>query len=201
MTALYLLRHGQSEWNAARRLQGATEVPLNDVGRAQAESVAQQLVGEFASAPYVVSSDLSRASDTADAVGTALGATPVLDERLRERSFGVWEGTTEEERLASDPDDIARWYRGETPRIAGFEDTQTLAERLIAATDHALADAGDRDVLVVSHGSALRVLVNALLGLPVAARPLGGLDNAHWSVVTPQRDGGWTLARHNVGRD
>ncbi|MEZ5187956.1 MAG: histidine phosphatase family protein [Microbacterium sp.] len=101
MTTLLLVRHGETDWNAARRIQGSTDIPLNDTGREQARETAAALAARFAGqAPVVASSDLSRARETAEIIAEALGvAGPRLYPQLRERSYGVAEGMTIEEYL------------------------------------------------------------------------------------------------------
>ena len=95
MTAgtLVLVRHGRTEYNAAQRLQGQVDIPLDDVGRWQAEVGAQALLARF-SPTAIVSSDLQRAAATAQYLGDAVGLEVAYDARLRERSFGAWEGLT-----------------------------------------------------------------------------------------------------------
>src|SRR5580698_2711061 len=93
---VFLARHGETDWNVAGRWQGHTDVPLNANGRAQALSVAEALRGAGLSG--VVSSDLSRARETAKIVGESLGVeVAYLDADLRERTFGVFEGLTRDE--------------------------------------------------------------------------------------------------------
>lgn len=95
MLPFYVLRHGQTDWNLQARLQGSTDIPLNDTGRAQAQRAAQVLSGQGIS--RIVASPLSRARETADIVGQALGLAPILDNRLIERNFGLFEGMTIDE--------------------------------------------------------------------------------------------------------
>jgi len=95
VTTLLLVRHGETNWNAERRWQGHADVPLNDRGRKQARTLAEQLAGERIDVIYT--SDLSRARDTADAVGARLGVEVVVDPDLREIDAGAIEGLTAEE--------------------------------------------------------------------------------------------------------
>lgn len=91
----FVLRHGQTDWNLQARLQGSTDIPLNDTGREQARRAAALLDGRGLT--RIVSSPLSRALETARIVGAALGLEPVIDDRLIERHFGLFEGMTIDE--------------------------------------------------------------------------------------------------------
>ena len=95
MTAFYVLRHGQTDWNQQMRLQGSTDIPLNETGREQARHAAGFLVGQGLT--KIIASPLSRALETARIVGERLGLEPVIDARLIERNFGNFEGMTIDE--------------------------------------------------------------------------------------------------------
>lgn len=90
--SFYVLRHGQTDWNVQMRLQGSTDIPLNETGRAQAHVAAKILAGEGIT--KIIASPLSRALETARIVGAASGLEPVVDGRLIERNFGLFEGMT-----------------------------------------------------------------------------------------------------------
>lgn len=202
MTRVFLLRHGQTDWNAARRLQGSTDIPLNDLGRGQARAMAEVLAPQLSAGARVVSSPLSRAHETATILATALDSPVTADARLAERSFGLWEGTTVEQREATHPEEVRRWHAGQEPRIVGYETHLLLAERMSAAlTDHASADAVD--LVVVSHGSALRMALSSVLGLDhtdgPSRRSISPWGNACWSELDFAPSAGWTLQAHNIG--
>jgi len=93
--SFYVLRHGQTDWNVQMRLQGSTDIPLNETGRAQAHAAAKILAGEGIT--RIIASPLSRALETARIVGAASGIEPVIDQRLIERNFGLFEGMTIDE--------------------------------------------------------------------------------------------------------
>ena len=92
MTTLLLARHGETDWNRELRIQGSSDIELNELGRQQAQFLAQELTDVELDAIY--SSDLSRAKATAAAVAATHGLDVSVDPRLRERSFGSWEGLT-----------------------------------------------------------------------------------------------------------
>jgi len=159
-TRLIAIRHGETEWNVGTRLQGQMDVPLNPRGREQARRVGQALQHD---APQVlVSSDLSRARQTAEAVAAATGLPLQLDAGLRERHFGIWQGHTYQEVEAGWPEQSARWRRRE-PDFGpeGGETLQQFFDRVVAsATRLARAHAGQTLVLV-AHGGVLDCLYRA----------------------------------------
>jgi broad specificity phosphatase PhoE len=199
MTRLILWRHGQTEWNAARRIQGQTDTPLSAVGVGQARASAPRLA---ALKPTVlVSSDLSRAATTAGALAELTGLPIAYDPRLRERSFGEWEGRTHPEAEAAWPEAFARWKRGEDVGAAGVEEIDTVVKRMVAALQDVVAAAGaDAVIVAATHGAAGRFAVVGLLGWPTALAPtLGALHNCHATHLVHHPLRGWTLDAHNVG--
>ncbi|MFY9512204.1 MAG: histidine phosphatase family protein, partial [Rubrivivax sp.] len=110
-TRLVVIRHGETAWNAELRIQGHTDIPLNDTGRWQAARMAAALADEGLSAVY--SSDLQRAADTAAALAAAAGLQVVHDAGLRERHFGAFEGATFREIEQRWPEDARRWRQRE----------------------------------------------------------------------------------------
>jgi broad specificity phosphatase PhoE len=161
---VFLARHGETDWNVAGRWQGHTDVPLNANGRAQALSVAEVLRGAGLSG--VVSSDLSRARETALIVGESLGVeVAYLDADLRERTFGVFEGLTRDECEQRHPAAWRAWVEERRP-AQGVEPPEAVALRVTAAIDRAadrIARAG-APVLLVTHGGALRAAIHSATG-------------------------------------
>ena len=154
MTTLLLARHGETDWNRELRIQGSSDVELNELGRRQAHALAQELTDVDLDAIYA--SDLSRASATAAAVAATHGLEVTHDPRLRERSFGSWEGLTREDLDALPP---GSHHDGET-------DDEVRARMLAAVSDIAAAHPGEQ-VLVVSHGAALNTLWHHALGVRI----------------------------------
>ncbi|HET6876940.1 MAG TPA: histidine phosphatase family protein [Jatrophihabitans sp.] len=200
---LLLLRHGRTGWNAEHRFQGQADPPLDDVGRAQAYEVAGILAAMRPT--LLVSSDLSRALQTAAVVGAAVGLTPVVEPRLRERSLGHWEGLTLAEVADRHPDEYAEWAAGQDVSRRGGESRLEVAERAAQA----FAELPDSDLTVlVLHGGTAMALTNALLGVDQRAHVFGPLANCHWSELfcePAHRDGAapispkWRLRGHNLG--
>lgn len=201
MTAakVVLLRHGLTDWNDGGRFQGHADVPLNDVGRAQAQAAAEQLVG--AGITTVFSSDLSRASETAAIIGDRHGLTPHGDPRLREVNVGSWAGRSMDEIGQLEPDFWPALREGRDFRRSATGESATEAGKRVALAllDHAEAAAEDEVLLAVGHGLSLRVGALLLMGLDYShARLFGGLRNCHWILLKPGGDY-WRMLAYNVG--
>ncbi|MEV3921734.1 histidine phosphatase family protein [Actinomadura coerulea] len=190
---LVLWRHGQTSWNVERRFQGKTDIPLDETGVAQAQRAAGLLAGLRPTA--LLASPLRRAADTAQALADITGLPVRHDRDLIERDGGAWEGLTSREIRERYPAEHAAW------QPPGGETSAQVAKRVGSALERALDELAPTGQLVVaSHGAALRLGMSHLLGLPEETwERLGGLSNCCWSVITEMRDGGWRLAEHNAG--
>ena len=195
MTRVFLLRHGETEWNANGILQGAADIPLNECGREQSERAAAALAPRLARDVRIVSSPLGRARETAETLARAVGVDVELDDRLVERSYGVWEGMAQTTIAERFPEESARWDRGLEPRIEGYEGHESLAARMgECLRERAIGS----DLVLVGHGSALRMGVSVVLGLPLGGRTIAGLPNGTWTELRRHDDGEWTLVAHAV---
>ena len=177
-TRLLVARHGQSEWNAVGRWQGQADVPLSDEGMRQAADAGLQL-GTF---DAVWSSDLGRASLTASIIAEIIGIGPVvLDARLRETDVGPWQGLTHDEVEAGWPGYLEHHRRPE-----GFEPYDDAADRMLAAFIDIAAASPGGEVLVISHGGAIRA-ARRLLGCHDSRLPNLGASwfTVRGTVVTP----------------
>jgi broad specificity phosphatase PhoE len=152
MTVLLLARHGETDWNLKRRVQGHSDTPLNDTGRMQARSLADELAGEPIDAVY--SSDLLRAHETARIVAEQRGLDVTAIRDLRERHFGTWEGLTDEEIFARFPE-----ARAGTGAWGDAETREEMTDRVLGALHRIAATHPGRHVLVVSHGGPLRAVL------------------------------------------
>jgi probable phosphoglycerate mutase len=165
MTELILVRHGETAWNAERRLQGHVDTPLNDEGRRQARALAAMLVrgtSSIAPAPYgrLVSSDLDRTFQTARPIAALLDMEITRDPRLRERCFGAFEGLLYDEVQQHYPQAWSQWQAREVD--ARYPEGERQAETLTEFAErvkHALTDIASRYVgqriIVVTHGGFL----------------------------------------------
>ncbi|MCT1801333.1 histidine phosphatase family protein [Kocuria carniphila] len=170
-SSLSLIRHGQTDWNFARRLQGRTDIPLNETGREQAREVGRELAASEEHWDVLVSSPLSRARETAEIIGEAVGlvVSRVYDD-LIERSFGDIEGydcshMTEEERHAF--------------MEQHGEHTADLVDRGVAVLQQIISDYPGQNVMIVSHGSFIRLTAGHILN-----RKLRSLENGEVVTVT-----------------
>lgn len=199
MTAarVLLLRHGTTDWNNGGRFQGQTDVPLNAEGVALAERTAVALA-HYRPA-RVISSDLSRARDTARLAAAALGMEVEIDPRLREVDVGPWSGLDMETVGRLEPDFWPALHEGRDFRRSPEGETATESgERVAAALREYVATAADGDtVLAVGHGLSLRVGTMLLMGLGYShARLFSGLANCGWIELEPGKVH-WRMRSYN----
>lgn len=186
---LVLVRHGQTTYNLESRFQGQLDVPLNHLGRMQAERAARHLASLKPTGIW--SSDLVRASATATYLARLTGLEVKLDKDLRERHGGVWEGLTTAEIAARYPEEHAAW---DPP---GGESVAMVADRTAAALRRIAEAAGLGSLVVVAgHGASLTWGMSRLLGLE--GRVTGGLGNCCWALLST-RGQRWRLLEYNVG--
>jgi probable phosphoglycerate mutase len=152
-TTLLLARHGETDWNRERRWQGHADRPLNDLGREQARGLAERLVADPPDLVY--SSDLARARETAEIVGTALGLEVSLDARLREVDVGEWSGLTTADVERLHPEGLERRRLGGTGWDHG-ESFEAMGARVVEALRDIAARYPGGRVLVITHGGAMR---------------------------------------------
>ena len=170
MPQLFLTRHGETEWNAIGRLQGHTDIELNEAGRAQARALAATLAE--AKLGRVWTSDLSRARETGSIVASELSLPPPeVDPELRERRFGVFEGLTRDECAAHHPEAWRAWV-AQTSHPPGGEPRDEAVARLSRVLTR-LATGDGPPTLIVSHGGVMRLWLMDLLGTTVPLIPNG----------------------------
>jgi phosphoserine phosphatase len=163
---LLLVRHGETDWNLARRYQSYSDVPLNQKGIQQAEQLARRLSSERIDAVYA--SNLSRAIETAKPILNLQEQAPLIhkDARWQEICFGEWDGLTYEEVEAKWQNEVAVWYtdpvNGAPP---GGETMLQMSKRVQSAFDELKDKHQDETVLIVSHGGTIQILLCLLLGM------------------------------------
>ena len=200
-------RHGRTAWNLENRFQGATDVPLDEVGLTQAAVAAPALARMRPTA--IVSSDLDRAVTTARVLADITGLDVVKDPGLRETNGGSWQGRTRDEIIESDRDLFLGWVAGHDVRPPGGEARSEVVTRVVGAVStHIAALPAGGTLVVVSHGGSIRGAIGGLLGLaPEQWTALGVISNCARSVLSqltlPAEPGGeevtrWRLEEYNA---
>jgi probable phosphoglycerate mutase len=172
MTEIWFIRHGETDWNRTRRIQGWKDIPLNDAGELQAQRLAERLEREAQHQPFnaLYSSDLQRAHHTALPVAERLAMRVRTEPGIRERSYGVLEGldTITSEQLA--PEARAAWKSRDPDRaIEGGESLGQFRTRILSTVEDLAVRHRDERVLVFTHGGVLDILWRRAKGLPLDA--------------------------------
>ncbi|MCR3755416.1 MAG: putative phosphatase [Sodalis sp. Psp] len=186
MLQVYLVRHGETEWNALHRIQGQSDSALTAKGKRQAELVTERV--KTLGITHVINSDLGRTRRTAEIIATGCGCTITSDPRLRELDMGVLETRD----IATLTDEEESWRRQlvngtEGGRIPGGESMTEMATRMNAALNSCLTLPEGSTPLLVSHGIALGCLISTVLGLPAFAERRLRLRNCSISRVDYQK--------------
>ncbi len=202
-TRICLVRHGETAWNAERRLQGHIDIPLNETGLAQARATATSLASEHFDAAYC--SDLTRARQTAAAIATHCGLTPGFDAGLRERHYGGFQALTYDEARTRFPVGYQRFETRDPDFVfpEGGESLREFAGRIHTALEHIAKIHQGGTVLVVTHGGVLDIAHRLATGknleaprdftIPNAALNWIGHDGENWSLIA------WAEQRHLAG--
>jgi probable phosphoglycerate mutase len=184
LTIIGFVRHGVTDWNKEGRAQGQNDVPLNAEGLLQAERLARRLAIE--EWQHIFSSDLQRAATTADTIAKAMGrSVDRLDSRIREKSHGRLDGTTEADR-------IERWGSNWRDLDHQEETTEQVVARSLSFIEEATTEFADKRLLVVSHGAWIRTILGVLLP-DLDIKPL---LNTSLTVVR-RKQNGWVCERFN----
>ena len=176
-TRIIAVRHGETDWNVATRIQGQLDIALNDTGHWQAERAAEALAEDAIAVLY--SSDLVRAAATADAISRRIGLPVRHDAGLRERHFGLFQGRTVAEVEALHPVLVKRWKAREPDfEPEGAESLRTFYARSIDTTHRLAAAHPGQTIVLVAHGGVLDCLYRAACGMPIEAPRTWQLGNA-----------------------
>ena len=196
MLQVYLVRHGETLWNAERRIQGQSDSPLTDKGETQARQVAER--AKALGITHIITSDLGRTRHTAEIIADICGCDVTLEPRLRELNMGVLERRP----LDSLTEEEEGWRRQlvngtADGRIPEGESMQELSDRMHAALAACLELPQGSRPLLVSHGMALGCLVSTILGLPAYAERRLRLRNCSISRIDYQQSpwlaSGWVV--------
>jgi alpha-ribazole phosphatase len=166
MLELYLIRHGQTDFSRENRFCGSIDPPLNEIGLRMADAFGAAYAGQKWEAIYV--SPSLRARQTGGALAKRVELEMIVDEGLREISYGEWEGMRHEEAKAKWPDAYAYWAADTASRgTPGGETAFKVAARAAPVIERIRREHGDGKVFIVSHKATIRILVCALLGMDV----------------------------------
>jgi probable phosphoglycerate mutase len=192
MTELIVVRHGETEWNLAARIQGHGDSSLTANGFAQADAIARRLGAE----PFdlLVSSDLGRAMQTAARIAAVTGHAVLSDARFRERSFGSAEGITYAELRDRFPGAFARHLQDTDPdfQVPEAETRRRFYERIGESFEALAREQDGRRVAVVCHGGVLAALYRHILGIPAPDIVSVSIPNAAYNRVSVDASG-WTI--------
>lgn len=199
MSRIILWRHGNTDFNNEGRIQGQADVPINERGRAQAVAAAPRLAA--LEPDLLISSDLSRAWDTAAALANETGLPVEREPRLRERSFGLWQRLLMADVKVRFPDSYARWVAGDPSPGDGLESLTELGKRVSDVIREVHERNPDGLSVLITHGGSVRWGIASLLGWPEdAALDLGPIGNCHWCELGYRSERrGWQLLVHNIG--
>ena len=201
ITRFCLVRHGETNWNAERRLQGHTDIHLNTRGLAQAEQMARALKKINLQFDVLYTSDLHRAAKTAQAIEQLFQISAIADKSLRERHLGALQGLTTDEAPHSEPDLwVSHLNRDIHQELRGGESIQQFSDRIKTALEHIRERYQGKTILLVSHGGALDMMYRIASNQPLNAEKTVSVPNASLNWIS--HDGlawkvdGWADTRH-----
>lgn len=158
-TTVYVIRHGETDWNLSGRWQGHTDVPLNEVGQRQARLLGRRLAAEGVCFDAIYSSDLARAFQTAWELGAAVKVAVQLLPPLREIDLGAWSGLTHDEIKERFPTEIELLRQGQDIPRGGGETMFALRKRVVEAVDAIAAHHSGETLALVTHGGCVRAML------------------------------------------
>ena len=166
MTRIFLIRHGETEWNNEGRLQGNSNVLLSPEGIHQAQLLAAH--APFHNIDAIYSSDLSRAVHTAEILADRFGLSVIKESGFRETNFGEWEGRKLSELALDESDGFERFFtKPERVHPPGGETFLSSQARAMTALEEIVAAHEEQSIIIVSHGSVIRLILCAALGMPI----------------------------------
>ncbi|AEV68461.1 histidine phosphatase family protein [Acetivibrio clariflavus] len=187
MSKIYLVRHGETDWNKEDRCQGCTDTDLNSEGIRQAELVAERLMREEIHVIYC--SNLRRAYRTAQIIADKFGLNVIKSEALNEISFGDWEGLTFEEiRKRKDYDYNAWRLSPHTAVFPGEGSLDNVYNRVMKYVDEIILRNSGKNILIVSHGGVIKLIILGLLGIELEAYNKFYIANTSVSIVHIDKD-------------
>jgi broad specificity phosphatase PhoE len=189
---VYIVRHGETDYNATGRWQGFLDIPLNALGRQQAAHLATWLQSQGETIDRIYTSDLTRARETATIIAQAYGLEAQIDIRLRETNVGVFQGLTNHEIDAQYADIRHAWNQDDHYVIPNGESRMQVHDRMMEVWHEWTGHLALRHLMIVSHGGAIRWLLKGLF--PDTNHESYHLPNTSLSIVQ-RTEAGWTLER------
>jgi broad specificity phosphatase PhoE len=192
---VYLVRHGETEWNRNGRWQGQQDVPLSNMGRRQAAALAHRFQTLDQKVDAFYSSDLQRAMETAEIIGRSLRIKPMAVPPLREIHLGSWEGHTVAEITRLYPEEWARLNAGEDIARGGGETYGAFQARILQWLNTAADAHPGETVLAVTHGGCIRSILLGIRGLAWGQRhQIPDIENASITIIR-RSISGWSVAQ------
>jgi probable phosphoglycerate mutase len=188
-TTVYIIRHGETEWNRAGKQQGHLDSDLTENGKRQAGAIANFLAKDF---DIIISSDLGRAAQTAKIIAGVINREVLYDPDLRERHLGIMQGLTMKEFAASFSEEYERFH-GPDPDyvIPQGESARQRYERVTNALNRIALKHKNKKILVVAHGGVLDSLFRYTVSMPLGNKRSFSLINGSLNIFT--HDGSWNL--------
>lgn len=182
MTKIFLIRHGQSEWNSLNKVQGQQNTILTDLGKKQALCLGDRLID--ANIDIIYTSDLIRAYNTAEIISKKINKPLVANESIREINFGLWEGLTIQEIKKRYKNEYFTWLKEpDKLNIEGLENLMTLQKRAMKYVNEILLENNGKNIAIVSHGAILKTIILGLLGIDISHYKNITLSNVSLSII------------------
>lgn len=183
MTKIFLIRHGETEWNKIGKLQGSSDIDLLPEGIKQAHLLAEH--APFSSVDAIYSSDLTRAVETAEILAQKFNLPVIKKRGLRETRFGSWEGKYLNELITENDAGFEHFFtRPDKVQPPGGETFLQSQARIMNALDEIIADNAGKNIIVVSHGAAIRLIICAALVIPISKMWSIGQYNMALNILT-----------------
>jgi len=182
MKKIFLVRHGESEWNKLKKVQGQKDIPLTEKGIEQAKLIGKRLINEGIEKIYT--SDLKRAYDTASIIGKMLNIEVIPSKELREINFGIWEGLTSDIIKSKFSKEHELWLKNpEMLKVEGAESILDLQLRAMNEINKIISDENIDNVLIVSHSATLKTIILGLLNMDIGYFKNITLNNVSLSII------------------
>lgn len=197
-TTIYLIRHGETDWNVQGLWQGHTDVPLNAIGHEQAQLLAQRLHTERVRFDVIYSSDLTRAYQTAWQIGSMMNIPVEMLPPLREIDLGAWSGMTREQIQERFPVEFELLKQGQDIPRGGAETLAALQKRVVSVIVAMVKQHPGERLAFVTHGGPVRMMLSYVCQqFDVSQLPCKHIANTSITILTHTASDGWELVLCN----